>query len=280
MEKPAIQSEKIYITKSIEFSAAHYYYLEDLSKDENFKIFGKCSNKNSHGHNYILHVTLKGEASIKTGMIINLIDLKEILKDKIIKVFDHKNLNLDTPYFSEILPTTEYLTHVIWGILNPELSNKLAKVTIFEEEDFYCYYKGEVNMYYLTRVYKFSASHRLHNVCMKEDENILIFGKCNNATFHGHNFKLEVTLKGNIDNKTGMLINIINMDRIINEQIINLLDHKNLNTDVDDLKNTITTGENLVRFIWDKLYGLFYPAELHRLKLFETDRNYFEYYGG
>jgi len=101
-----------YITKSIEFSAAHYYYVKSWTEQQNKDKFSICCGKTSHGHNYILHVTLKGFSEPDTGMIINLIDLKQILKDTIIAELDHKNLNKDVSYFQNIQPTTENLCKV------------------------------------------------------------------------------------------------------------------------------------------------------------------------
>lgn len=280
MEKQNIQSKITSITKSIEFSSAHYYYVENWTDSQNKARFGLCSNKDSHGHNYVLHVRLKAEPDKYTGMIINLIDLKKILKEKVLKAFDHKNLNLDTPYFKTLLPTTENLCKIIWNLLQQDLSDKLDRVLIYELDNFYAYYKGVNNMFYITRIYTFSASHRLHNEKLTEEENRKVFDKCNNYNAHGHNFKLEVTIKGPLDPVTGMVYDLVEMDKIINEQIIMKLDHKNLHANVEELKGMVTTGENLTRYIWDKIDNQFLPAKLHKIKLFETDRNYFEYKGG
>src|SRR3989339_1106530 len=116
MEKQNLQSKLTSISKSIEFSSAHYYYIDSWSYEQNKAKFGLCSNKDSHGHNYVLHVRLKSQPDKYTGMIINLIDLKRILKEKVLVEFDHKNLNLDTPYFKDLLPTTENLCKVIWDL--------------------------------------------------------------------------------------------------------------------------------------------------------------------
>lgn len=279
MEKQDVQSKVAYITKSIEFSAAHFYYIEEWSERENKQKFGLCSDKSSHGHNYVLHVTLKGLPDSKTGMIINLIDLKEILKDKVLSKFDHKNLNLDVAEFKNCLPTTENLCLIIWNTLQLSLKKKLATVLLFEDEDLSSYYQGESNMLYITRVYRFSASHRLNNDALSEEENLRIFGKCNNYNAHGHNFKLEITLKGNIDPITGMVYDLLTMDGIVDELILKQMDHKNLSENVENLKGFLTTGENLTKYIWDKLVGKFEPARLHKIRLYETDRNYFEYRG-
>lgn len=262
MERQTIQSDLTYITKTIKFSSMSY---NDL-------------NKSLYGNNYRLHVTLKGSPALETGMIINLIDLKSILKEKILTQFDYKTLN-DTVHFKQNLPTLEKLCIVCWQLLAPELAYKLHKVTLDENEKLVAYYKGEHNMVYLTRIYNFSASHRLHNPQLSDERNQAVFGKCNNYNAHGHNFKLEVTLKGEINPETGLIYDQLDMDQTVNDLIINRLDHKNLNKDVEDLTNTITTGESLIIYMWQHLDGQFAPASLYKLKLFETDRNYFEYKG-
>jgi 6-pyruvoyltetrahydropterin/6-carboxytetrahydropterin synthase len=253
--------------------------VDQWTEQENKKKFGICAGKIPHGHNYILHVTLKGKPSKATGMIINLIDLKEILKTNVISRFDHKNLNLDIDDFKKLQPTTENLCLVIWNLLHQELGEKLARIEIHEEEELYSTYTGEANMHYITRVYKFSASHRLNNTKLSEEENKKIFGKCNNYNAHGHNFRLEVTIKGPIEPVTGMVYDVLDMDNAVKEIIIDKFDHHHLN-EIKELEGIITTGENLSRFIWQQLAGKFKPAELHRIKLYETERNYFEYFGG
>ena len=272
-------SKTVYITKIIEFSASHFSYINTGIENQNAKNKNLCLNKYCDGHNYKLHVTLSGVPDCKTGMIINLIDLKTILQNKIISEFDHKNLNIDICHFNRNLATPENICIVIWEILEPELATMLYKITLFEEEGFSCYYKGDNTMLYLTRTYNFSASHRLHNKDLSDNENSKLFGKCGNKSGHGHNFKLEVTVKGEIDKTTGMIISKNNMDKIINELILSKVDHQNLNESLEDLKDIVITGENLTQYMWELLKNNLKPAELHKIKLYETENNYFEFYG-
>jgi 6-pyruvoyltetrahydropterin/6-carboxytetrahydropterin synthase len=116
----------IYITRREQFCAAHRMYRKDWSDEENLKVFGKCSNPNWHGHNYVLHVTVKGEIPEETGFFINLSRLKEIIKDKIIDKVDHKNLNLEVGFMSGRIATTENLAMAIWNELKPALENEGA----------------------------------------------------------------------------------------------------------------------------------------------------------
>ena len=134
-------------------------------------------------------------------------------------------------------------------------------------------------MIYVTRREVFSAAHRLYNPRLSDEENEKLFGKCSNPNWHGHNYVLEVVVKGEIDSLTGYVIDLKELKRIIRENIIEKLDHKNLNLDVDFLKGKIPSGENLVVAIWNQLEGKITNGKLHSIKLFETENNYFEYRG-
>lgn len=116
----------IYITRREQFCAAHRMYRKDWSDEENLRVFGKCSNPNWHGHNYVLHVTVKGEIPEETGFFINLSRLKEIIKDKIIDKVDHKNLNLEVGFMEGRIATTENLAMAIWNELKPAVENEGA----------------------------------------------------------------------------------------------------------------------------------------------------------
>lgn len=116
----------IYITRREQFCAAHRMYRKDWSDEENLRVFGKCSNPNWHGHNYVLHVTVKGEIPEETGFFINLSRLKEIIKDRIIDKVDHKNLNLEVTFMSGRIATTENLALAIWNELKPDIENEGA----------------------------------------------------------------------------------------------------------------------------------------------------------
>ncbi len=116
----------IYITRRESFSAAHRMYRKELTDEENFRIFGKCSNPNWHGHNYILEVTVKGEISENTGFFFNLGTLRNILKEKIIDKIDHRNLNLEVSFMKDKIATTENLAISIWNELKPAIENEGA----------------------------------------------------------------------------------------------------------------------------------------------------------
>ena len=136
-------------------------------------------------------------------------------------------------------------------------------------------------MLYITRKVTFSAAHRLHNPELSDDENKNIYGECNNPNGHGHNYTLEVTVKGKIPKKTGMIIDLKDLKKIITENIIEKVDHKFLNYDVPFMQNIIPTAENLVVEFWKILEGVLLEnnAELYELKLYETDNNIVIYRG-
>ena len=135
-----MESKKIFITKKFEFSASHRYWREEWSAEKNNHIFGKCTSPYGHGHNYEVHVTVSGTVDPATGMIINLSDLKKHVS-VVIEQFDHKYLNVDTPYFKNDIPTTENIAHVLFGLIDSELTGKgdfeLSRIRLYEKSDLY-----------------------------------------------------------------------------------------------------------------------------------------------
>jgi 6-pyruvoyltetrahydropterin/6-carboxytetrahydropterin synthase len=131
----------LYLTRRETFSAAHRLYQEELSESENQKLYGKCANFYGHGHNYEIQVTVKGQASAKDGMVINLVILKEIIHREIIKEIDHKHLNHDVLWLKNINPTTENLVVAFWERLKPHLN--LSSVKLIETENNWAEYRGE-----------------------------------------------------------------------------------------------------------------------------------------
>ena len=135
-------------------------------------------------------------------------------------------------------------------------------------------------MVYLTRVEKFNAAHKLYVEDWSEEKNKSVFGKCANKNWHGHNYILSVTVKGNPDPVTGFLFDARKMSEIMHEVILDRVDHLNLNIDVDFIpKGVQPSTENLVILFWKQLENCFEGATLHCIKLSETDKIYAEYYG-
>ena len=124
---------KVTVSRRAHFNAAHRLHVENWSDEKNSKIFGKCSNPNYHGHNYELIVSLTGEVNPKTGMVIDLKDLKDIIKERIEEPLDHKNLNMDVEYFKNVMPSAENICIFIWNTLRKHIDlDKELEVVLYE----------------------------------------------------------------------------------------------------------------------------------------------------
>ena len=136
-------------------------------------------------------------------------------------------------------------------------------------------------MIYLTRRERFNAAHVLWNENWDEQKNIEVFGNCANRNWHGHNFELFVTVKGEVKQDTGFVINLKDLAKIVNDKVIDKLDHKNLNLDVDFMKGKMASTEVLAIAIWEELDTDItnLGATLHSIKVQETENNFVEYFG-
>ena len=136
----------VYVTRRERFNAAHKLYNPNWSKEKNEEVFGKCANHNWHGHNYELHVTIKGLPNEDTGYCMDLGDLSKLLKEKVIEKLDHKNLNMDVPFMKDKMTSTEVLLVEIWNQIEEPiavLGCTLHKVKLYETENNYAEYFGE-----------------------------------------------------------------------------------------------------------------------------------------
>ena len=136
-------------------------------------------------------------------------------------------------------------------------------------------------MVYLTRRERFNAAHKLYNPQWTDEQNKVVFGKCSNTNWHGHNYHLYITVKGVPAPETGFVMNVKDLSKIIKEYAVNKLDHCNLNLDVDFMQGILPTTENLAKAIWHQIAK---PIRnkgcvLHCVKLYETENIYVEYYG-
>ena len=135
---------QVYVTRVERFNAAHKLWVDEWSEEKNFEVFGKCSNKNWHGHNYRLEVTVKGVPNPQTGFVIDAKKLGDLIKREVTEKLDHKNLNLDVPFLKDKQPTSENLTIIIWQILNDHIKTcELYSVKVIETENIFAEYKGE-----------------------------------------------------------------------------------------------------------------------------------------
>jgi 6-pyruvoyltetrahydropterin/6-carboxytetrahydropterin synthase len=136
-------------------------------------------------------------------------------------------------------------------------------------------------MIYITRKESFNAAHKLARKDWSDEQNLAVYGKCANPNWHGHNYQLYVTVKGEINPETGFLVDLKWLKKIINENVVDKIDHRNLNLDVDFMKDQLASTENLAIAIWDILMPLIQEggAILHSIKLYETENNFVEYLG-
>lgn len=134
----------VLLTRKAEFSAAHFYYNDGWSQQENERVYGKCANRNGHGHNYTLEVTVAGEVDPVSGFVVDLKALKDLINREVVQIYDHRHLNLEVPEFRSVNPTTENIAIAIWRRLQAKLEGaRLHRVRVYEMPDLFADYCGE-----------------------------------------------------------------------------------------------------------------------------------------
>ena len=238
---------KATLTKRLEFSASHRYHNPKWDEAKNKQVFGPCNNENTHGHNYIIEVTLQGEIDPVTGMIINLYDLKQYLWE-VLEEFDHKNLNLDTPYFDTLIPTTENLALTLWKALeqHPQMP-ALDRIRLFEDPTLFAdvttdHLKGSDISPESPRA---SISRRFDFSSASQDSS---------GHVTGHNYTVEITVSGPVNPDTGQVVNIVSLDGIVQMAVTDRFHQKNISLD-PAFKNTQVSEGNLACFIWGTIVG-------------------------
>ena len=214
------------VNRRAQFSASHRYWLPELSETENQQQFGLCSRFPGHGHNYVLFVSLLGELD-EYGMVLNLSDVKHVIKREVTSQLDFSYLNDVWQEFQQTLPTTENIARVIWQKLASHLP--IVKIQLFEHPQLWAEYQGNGMEAYLTISTHFSAAHRLAHPDLNQQENTEIYGKCARPNGHGHNYHLEVAVKGEIHPRTGMIVDLSALNQAIEDLVIEPLDHTFLN---------------------------------------------------
>ncbi len=137
----------IELTRRATFSASHFYWNDAWSPEKNEEVFGRCANRNGHGHNYTLEVTLAGEPDPVTGFVVDLKWLKDVMEREVLSAYDHRHLNLEVPEFAKVNPTTENIAIAAWKRLEPSVAKaagaKLKKVRVYETPEIFAEYRGE-----------------------------------------------------------------------------------------------------------------------------------------
>jgi 6-pyruvoyltetrahydropterin/6-carboxytetrahydropterin synthase len=270
-------AQQVVLGRRAMFSAGLELKRADWSAKRNRAVYGR--DVLPHGHDYIITVYYAGTPRVEDGMIVNLNDIKPILKG-VLQPFDHAFLN-DLPAFAHAPPTLENLVQFLWREVPKQLEDAtLSRLRLQESPRVWVELNNNSadNSMKLTRKYEFAAAHRLHAPTLSAQENTARYGKCNNPRGHGHNYGLEVTIEGAPDATSGVLIAPHEMDAIIEAEIFERFDHKHLNEDCPEFENLIPTSENLARVIFDLLAPKIETAsrKLAKIGLHETQKNYFE----
>lgn len=268
---------KCIIDRRAQFSASHRYWLPELSDAENAQQFGPCVRAPGHGHNYVLYVSMEGDLD-EYGMVLNLSDVKQVIKREITSQLDFSYLNDAWPEFQQTLPTTENMARVIWQRLAPHLP--LVRIQLFEHLELWAEYEGNNMEAYLTISTHFSAAHRLALPHLTLEQNSEIYGKCARVNGHGHNYHLEVTIKGEIDPRTGMIADLVALQKAVDDYVVEPFDHTFLNKDIAYFEKVVPTAENIAIHIRDLLQEPIREigASLHKVKLIESPNNSCEVY--
>lgn len=255
----------VYLTKGIEFAAAHRYVREEWDEAKNRETFGACFNAPGHGHNYFLEVTVAGDVESETGMVVNLYDLKVVLK-QVLEEFDHKHLNLDTPYFKDTVPTMENIARVLWRALERHrMIGQLETVKLAEDEDL-C---GTIRRG--TGLDRASIARR-YSVPFEPPGSSWV-GVRNGRSLEAD---LWITVGGRIDPVTGMVIDLKQLDRLVQERVVAAWSGFSLALRRPD---RVATGEELVRGVWDQLSPHLAGVQLERVKLVESRDLCYEHVG-
>jgi 6-pyruvoyltetrahydropterin/6-carboxytetrahydropterin synthase len=230
-----------------------------------------------------VEATVEGPVDPATGMVINLGELKRVLRREVVEPLAGRCL--DGTGGLPRVGTPESLAGLVWSRLEGRFGPaRLARVRLVgSPQPVVERGEGGAGTMDVTRIYEFSASHRLHAEGLTDEENLRIFGKCNNPNGHGHNYGLEVTLRGE-PAAEGELLPAPDFDRVVNEAVVDRWDHRHLNDDLPEFEAVNPTAEEIARLAWGRLAGPLAEAtggraKLHRVKLRETARNHVEYRG-
>ncbi len=260
------------IYRRAKFSASHRYWLPELDEAENRQRFGLGANFPGHGHNYVLYVGMEGDID-KYGMVLNLSDVKKVIKREVTSQLDYSYLNDVWDEFKTVLPTTEALSKAIYDRLIPHLP--VVSVQLFESPELWAEYQGNNMEATLSIKTHFSAAHRLALPELPLEENKEIYGLCARVNGHGHNYHLEITVAGEMDPRTGMIVDLGELEAAIDKHVVKPFDHTFLNKDVPYFAETVPTAENIAFYIAQLLQEPVAKlgAELDKVHLIESPNN-------
>ncbi|NOX59434.1 MAG: hypothetical protein GXP29_11340 [Planctomycetes bacterium] len=225
----------------------------------------------------VLRATVRGIVDEQTGYLCNIVTVDRAVRTHLIPLIrrrccegESKGVVSECVLLSIVAPLSAALPgHV-------ELVRVELRVTPFLA---YTWRKEQPVVVSVTQSFEFAAAHRLYCDSLSEEENRRVFGKCTNPNGHGHNYMVEVTVCGEPDAHSGVVLEVGRLERIVNERVIDVFDHKHLNMDCAEFATTNPSVENITRVIWDRLDGAFSPAKLSKVRVYETPKTYAEYAG-
>jgi 6-pyruvoyltetrahydropterin/6-carboxytetrahydropterin synthase len=283
------------ITRRATFSSSHRYWLPELSPEQNQARFGPCSIAPGHGHNYELIVAMGGGLDAD-GMVLNLSEVKHAIRSQVSAQLDYRYLNEVWPEFDVSrpegrLPTTEALGQAIWTRLAPLIP--LVGLRLHEQANLWVdllpppatssapasstatpSHAAPMEAFLSIRTH-FAAAHRLARPELSQAENDAIYGKCARPHGHGHNYLLDVTVRGRVDPRTGMVCDLAALQKLVDDRVVEPFDHTFLNKDVAHFATTVPTAENIALHIADLLSAPIAElgASLHKVRLQESPNN-------
>lgn len=252
-----------------EFSAARQTMSPQLSSEENEKLFGIAASPFGHGHNYRARLTFRSKAGSESDASPPFHAIEGCL-DALRNELDHKNLNRDVAALADEAITTENLARYI----HERVAAKLAihRVRLHERADFFAeYWRG--GNFFLGLQTPFSAAHRLHSHLLSDEENMELYGKCNNPAGHGHLYLTEATMGGAFDERSGTLMDFVAFQAAVAEAVQPWRD-KHLDCEMDEFRDKPSTGENIVQALWPRFDSRL-DGRIVRLRLWETANNRF-----
>ena len=253
----------------IDFSAARRTFSPHLSDAENTVLFGVASSPMGHGHHYRLRATLSGQISPEFGQFVGF-DKSSAALESLRTILDHKNLNEEVPALSGSPITTECLARFAFQQLSSSLP--VARVKLYETPDFFVEYRAD-HQFTMSYELPFHAAHRLHSQSLDARENRLVYGKCNNPAGHGHRYRVEATVGGDFDERSGTLFNLIDLQSGLAKSL-EPWQYKHLEMETAEFTDNPSTGENICHVLWPRV-NHHLSERLMRLRIWETPNNRF-----
>jgi 6-pyruvoyltetrahydropterin/6-carboxytetrahydropterin synthase len=269
----------VILNKRITFEASHRLQVTGWSEEENRRFFGdEAGGQYGHGHNFACWFGFVGPVDNENGMIAELGEVKSRINTLIDSRYDHKFFNVDTLPFHRLNPTPENIAKQLLDEASTLFTNDAAKLTVVKLMDSPASAGIALANKVVRRTFsaEFSAARVTRSPHLTEEENQAMFGSAASPFGHGHNYKIELTLEGEPDQKHGLIVGEVEAWRALNE-IVNRWDHKNLNKEVPELEKVPTTTECLARVIFHELSE---QLPLKKVRLYEKDDFFAEFHKG